>query len=131
MHFSEVHFQGAIDCNAFLNYLINSITNSNTHSCISTTLECGANEQIQILNGKTKCACASGYIRLKDGEACIDYDPCTEDHRKAKKINLKTCQNANAECKKKDNDSNDFECECKSGFYNEFGMLIVLITKYS
>ena len=79
--------------------------------------KCGPNEILQLQNGQMKCACANGFVRFGDPKSpCEEYDPCNE------KVKPKVCQGANTECKRKDKNSKEFECNCKEGFYNELGM---------
>lgn len=102
------------ECNVKLNETWNAITSS----CMKPFPTCGEQEELKIENGQPVCRCVEGMISYNG--VCVEYDVCNEDYRKINREKIiKPCATERAECKRKN--KNDFECLCKTGYYNEFG----------
>lgn len=118
----------------------NETWNAAAGSCLKTTIEaCGENE-VRVLSAdratSSSCVCREGFVKVKEPSAsntsnnatCTAYNVCDEAHRRAKGVSpVKPCVDPNAECKKKTQGSNSYECLCKADFYNQFGKLLEIV----
>ena len=88
---------------------------------------CKENQQV-ICNDKgldCKCKCKNGYVEISD--KCQEYNPCNGEHRKLKgQDNPQMCPKE-TECKIIGTNNDDFECLCKSGFFNEVGKFCTIV----